>query len=178
MDEKVCINNKNCTTIIAEMLVEFLKESIEENIVFICIGTDRSTGDSLGPLVGTFLEDHCCKYPVYGTLDKPLHGKNIDKYIEEINSKYTNSKIVVIDACLENIENVANIVIKKAAIKPGNGVGKDFSAIGDISITGIVNSLSICNFITLQSTRLHLVYTMAQKIAQGIMNFILIRESF
>ena len=26
-------------------------------IVFVCIGTDRSTGDSLGPLVGTLIEE-------------------------------------------------------------------------------------------------------------------------
>ena len=40
--------------------------------VIICIGTDRSTGDSLGPLVGSQLNAAFRgELPVYGTLDEP-----------------------------------------------------------------------------------------------------------
>ena len=28
----------------------------QEKIICVCIGTDRSTGDALGPIVGTFLK--------------------------------------------------------------------------------------------------------------------------
>jgi hypothetical protein len=42
-----------------------------KDLMFLCIGTDRSTGDSLGPLVGTMLEE--AGYPhVIGTLQYPL----------------------------------------------------------------------------------------------------------
>lgn len=45
---------------------------IQENsrCVLACIGTDRATGDCLGPLVGTNLKR--LGYTVVGTLDEPL----------------------------------------------------------------------------------------------------------
>ena len=33
------------------LLMEEMREKRKSEIVFLCIGTDRSTGDSLGPLV-------------------------------------------------------------------------------------------------------------------------------
>jgi DNA-binding LacI/PurR family transcriptional regulator len=55
-------------------------------IVFVCIGTDRSTGDSLGPIVGTLLEEKGLRtFYVYGTLDEPIHAVNLsENYIREI----------------------------------------------------------------------------------------------
>jgi hypothetical protein len=38
-----------------ELLYELIDKNIKtgfKSIVFVCIGTDRSTGDSLGPLIG------------------------------------------------------------------------------------------------------------------------------
>jgi len=40
---------------IANKLLEYLPAQSECPIVFICVGTDRSTGDALGPLVGSHL---------------------------------------------------------------------------------------------------------------------------
>ena len=34
------------------MLREELEKSGKRRVLFLCIGTDRSTGDSLGPLIG------------------------------------------------------------------------------------------------------------------------------
>ena len=47
-------------------------------IIFVCIGTDRSTGDSLGPLVGYKLK-YLSKNNIYiyGTLENPIHAKNM-----------------------------------------------------------------------------------------------------
>ena len=48
--------------------------------VVLCIGTDRVTGDSLGPLVGTFLHAYGSdRYlSIYGTLDFPVHALNLE----------------------------------------------------------------------------------------------------
>lgn len=55
-------------------------------IILVCIGTDRSTGDALGPLVGTKLEQvGITNFQVFGTLDEPVHALNL----EEKNSEYT-----------------------------------------------------------------------------------------
>lgn len=42
---------------LAEELLSYTSSLLSRPIVFVCIGTDRSTGDSLGPLVGTLLEE-------------------------------------------------------------------------------------------------------------------------
>ena len=50
----------------------------EREVVFACIGTDRSTGDALGPLVGQRLRRlGCTAENVIGTLEEPLHALNL-----------------------------------------------------------------------------------------------------
>ena len=54
-------------------------------VVIICIGTDRSTGDSLGPLIGTFLEEvGLQRFHLYGTLDEPVHAINLEEKLKQI----------------------------------------------------------------------------------------------
>ncbi|CAH2714649.1 MULTISPECIES: spore protease YyaC [Neobacillus] len=138
-------------------------------IVFVCIGTDRSTGDSLGPLVGTLLEEKDMKsFYVYGTLDEPIHAVNLAEKVAEINTKHVNPYIVGIDACLGRIKNIGIIQVGNGPVKPGAGVNKELPAVGDIHITGIVNVSGFMEFFVLQNTRLNLVMKMAKTIAGGI----------
>ena len=50
------------------------------DITYVCIGTDRSIGDSLGPMVGTMLNYN--NLMVYGTIESPVHGLNIFEYVK------------------------------------------------------------------------------------------------
>ena len=139
-------------------------------IVFICIGTDRSTGDSLGPLVGTLLEEQkLTPFFVYGTLDEPIHAVNLADKLKEIQTKHVNPYIIGIDACLGRIKNVGVIQMGNGPVKPGAGVNKDLPEVGDIHITGIVNVSGFMEFFVLQNTRLNLVMKMAKTIAAGIL---------
>ncbi|MDI3279813.1 MAG: DUF1256 domain-containing protein, partial [Bacillota bacterium] len=50
----------------------------DRELVTLCIGTDRSTGDALGPLTGSkLLERGKDVLLVYGTLDQPVHAANL-----------------------------------------------------------------------------------------------------
>ena len=140
-----------------------------DSIVFVCIGSDRSTGDSLGPLIGYKLStlNHNNVY-VYGTLDDPVHAKNLADKILVISSRHPNALVVAIDACLGSMEHVGYVSIKNEPLRPGAGVNKDLPEIGDISIIGIVNFGGFMDFIILQNTRLHLVMKMADLISLGI----------
>ena len=54
-----------------------------DKIVFVCIGSDRITGDSLGPLVGHQLSRyHWKNIYVYGTLNEPVHALNLETTLE------------------------------------------------------------------------------------------------
>lgn len=145
--------------------------SKEQPIIIFCIGTDRSTGDSLGPLIGTKLEEKgLSHFYVYGTLDEPIHAVNLIDKIEEINHIHQDPFIIGIDACLGRLKSVGNITIGEGPIKPGAGVNKDLTPIGNMHITGIVNVSGFMEFFVLQNTRLNLVMKIANIIANGIYN--------
>ena len=57
------------------LLMEELRAKRKSEIVFLCIGTDRSTGDSLGPLIGYKLKEKGIRNArIMGTLDHPVHA--------------------------------------------------------------------------------------------------------
>ena len=56
----------------------------DRSTVVLCIGTDRATGDALGPLVGSLLSNSQCAYRVYGTLQHPVHALNLNDTIKKI----------------------------------------------------------------------------------------------
>ena len=141
----------------------------KQTVVIACIGTDRSTGDSLGPLVGSFLL-HRMEAPfyVYGTLDEPIHAVNLHEKLGEINARHENAFVIAVDACLGRLKNVGSVQINQGPLKPGAGVNKKLPEIGDMHINGIVNVSGFMEFFVLQNTRLSLVMKMAQIIAESI----------
>ncbi len=154
---------------LASELLANIPEFTTRPIVFICIGTDRSTGDSLGPLIGSLLEEKRLQsFFVYGTLDEPIHAVNLEERLKEIHRKHANPYIIGVDACLGRTKNVGVIQVGNGPVKPGAGVNKELPAVGDIHITGIVNVSGFMEFFVLQNTRLNLVMKMAKTIADSI----------
>jgi putative sporulation protein YyaC len=168
----VDINNDWAFKKFTDALYTLISSSINNDygsIVFICIGTDRSTGDSLGPLIGYKLGDLRYKnVHVYGSLDEPVHAKNLNRVMERISSCYDRPFIVAIDACLGKMDHVGFIALGQGSIKPGSGVKKDLDPVGDIYITGIVNFGGFMDYLILQNTRLSIVMKMADIISMGI----------
>ncbi len=165
-------NGANAFALFSEALYQSIKSyRAYENrdIVFVCIGTDRSTGDSLGPLIGHKLKDirygNVC---IFGNLDAPVHAKNLDQITKSIYEKYNKPFVIAIDACLGKMEHVGNITVGHGAIKPGSAVNKDLLPVGDMHITGIVNFSGFMDFLILQNTRLCTVMKMAEVISSGI----------
>jgi putative sporulation protein YyaC len=138
----------------------------KEELTFLCIGTDRSTGDSLGPWVGTLLLEQGFTR-VIGTLEFPCDADNLPKLVPKLAEMGT---IVAIDACLGRPENVGSYLVKKGPLIPAQSVGKGFAEMGTYSIAGIVNAVSPKPYWTLQSTSLYRVMGMAKEIAESISN--------
>ena len=157
----------------SNLILEYLSSTIVncQELIILCIGTDRSTGDSLGPLVGYKLSPHIAYYKkvhLLGTLENPVHAKNLLDIIEEINYKYPEAIVLAIDASLGHFNKIGNINIKKGPLKPGLGVNKKLPVVGNISITGIVNVGGMMEYMVLQNTRLSLVMNMADIISKSI----------
>lgn len=151
------------------MIEEEMKKKNKRGVVFLCIGTDRSTGDSLGPLIGYKLSRmRIADAAVFGTLDCPVHAMNLEDYVGLLRRYHRNDVIVAVDASVGNQEHIGYITLGKGTLKPGLGVSKNLRAVGDIFITGIVGSCGNYDPIMLQSVRLSIVMRLADCISKSI----------
>ncbi len=141
-----------------------------DELVFICIGTDRITGDSLGPYVGYCLSG-CPQIhgQIYGTLRAPVHALNLEKSMEQITRQHPRGLYIAIDASLGTKKHLGFVTVSNGALLPGAGVQKQLPPVGHIAITGIVNASGWMEHLALQTTRLSTVITMANMITRGIL---------
>ena len=140
-----------------------------QDLIFFCIGTDRSTGDALGPLTGSFLsESPLFPFSVIGTLESPLHALNLQQHIEETRRSNPSAFIVAIDACLGQGSSIGQLLFNSGPIHPGKAVGKVLPPVGDVSIKGIVNIAGFMEHAVLQSTRLYLPFEMSRIISRAL----------
>jgi len=149
------------------LLLSFNPDRTRE-IVFVCVGTDRATGDCLGPLVGTRLKNFSRNINVYGTLQEPAHATNIAQVLDALERNHHHPLIIAVDACLGSSERVGFINIKKGSLKPGTALNKTLPEVGDFYVSGVVNIGGFLEHMVLQNTRLYLVYQMADVIARGL----------
>lgn len=138
-------------------------------LVFLCIGSDRATGDCLGPILGYKLSRfQLPNIVIYGTLDRPVHAKNLGDIITEIHSQILHPFIIAIDASLGKTNHIGFYTLDIGPLRPGAGVNKSLPAVGDITITGIVNVSGFLDQMLLQTTRLNIVMQLADRICDGI----------
>ena len=102
------------------LLMNEMRASGRRRIVFLCIGTDRSTGDSLGPLIGSKLAAEVTgDVTVIGTLEHPVHAVNLDRTIEEMEEHYPDAIIVAVDAAVGRWDHVGLVTLEKGPLRPG-----------------------------------------------------------
>lgn len=138
-------------------------------IAVVCVGTDRCTGDSLGPLAGSALSKfRSPMFDLYGTLESPVHALNLDETLQDLHRKTRNPFIIGIDASLGQASSVGCIEVGEGPVLPGTGVKKQLPPVGDIHMTGIVNVGGFAEVMVLQNTRLHVVMCMAELISRSL----------
>jgi putative sporulation protein YyaC len=138
----------------------------ERPIAFACIGTDRSTGDALGPLVGQrLLRLGFDPQMVVGTLEDPLHALNLEERLLPLMDRDSHPLIVAVDAALGPMSSVGAVNLRQGGLLPGQGVGKTLPSIGELALTATVNvQAGALEIQVLQSTRLFLVQQLAELI--------------
>ena len=158
-------NDKQGLATLQSKLEEHIQAANGRHIVILCIGSDRSTGDSLGPLTGTKLKAKCIPgLSIIGTLEEPVHAENLEDKLAEINKAINNPFIIALDACLGRLESIGFITLAEGALKPGTAVKKELPEVGEIHLTGIVNINGFMQYMVLQNTRLNIVWQMSDAI--------------
>ncbi|MFD3262030.1 spore protease YyaC [Paenibacillus lentus] len=135
-----------------------------DHVTFLCIGTDRSTGDSLGPIVGTRLEE--LGFPsVVGSLQHPCDADNLVFRMSAIPKDHV---ILAIDACLGVPASVGSYIVSGKPLIPAQSVGGGLPEAGHYSIAGVVNVNGPKPYWTLGMTSLYRVMQMADEIVRAV----------
>jgi len=153
-------------------IAELFDLSLSENrtVVILCIGTDQSTGDSFGPLVGSLLVKGQCLFPVFGTLEYPVDALNLQYTIKKIYKKFENPIVFAVDASLGKKEQIGTLYFREGSLCPGKSTYKKLPAVGDFQLCAVVNECDSPFFPSkINETRLYHVYLLANEAANIIM---------
>lgn len=156
----------------ARQLIEGLDSNVDlrdKEPLFLCIGSDRHILDCFAPLIGTMLTDMVPGICLYGTLDNPLHAKNMVKELKEIQKNHSNRFEIAIDASLGANTDIGYIKLKDDSLLPGKAFAKSLPPIGQISIIGIVGTRTDRYTVnSLNNGSLAHVYHMAVTVVEAI----------
>lgn len=169
--ERVRFDHKDAAPRLAEALLQTAGPVAAgcDRCVVVCVGSDRSTGDSLGPLVGSGMEAMALpELLVLGTLESPVHAGNMAEALRSIEEAARRPIILAVDASLGRPEQVGSIALASGALRPGAGVNKKLPPLGHMHITGTVNVGGFMEYVVLQNTRLSIVVKMAQVIIAAL----------
>lgn len=134
-----------------------------EPVYCVCVGTDRSTGDSFGPLVGSLLQ--AAGYPhVIGTLDRPCDSVTLTARLTEVPQ---GAPVLAIDCVVG--QSVGFFQLSPHPLEPGKSLGKPLPKVGGASLLGIVCLNRANPYTALQSASLHQVLRMAADASNAIL---------
>ncbi|MDY2790658.1 MAG: spore protease YyaC [Lachnospiraceae bacterium] len=160
-------------------------------IYILCIGTDKVTGDSLGPFVGHAIERelaslnekfrmlHLPEITLIGTLREPVHALNLSDTLHHLHCtskeqgfSFDDCLTLVIDAALGYPGHIGLVTLSNMPLAPGEGVHKKLPKVGQISITGIIGeslgSTRKCQ-LSLKNARLTELVELSEFISEGIL---------
>ena len=86
-----------------------------------------------------------------------------------IRKQHPKALVIAIDASLGQKKHLGYVTIGNGSLYPGAAVQKNLPPVGDIHITGIVNTSGMLEHLTLQTTRLSTVIALADTITEGIL---------
>ena len=161
------INYEKNKNIMAVSLASTLLES-KERPIFLCVGTDKIVGDSVGVLIGELLtKKYKINAHVYGTLDANVDAQNINQIIDDIKLKHPSSPIILVDGILGDFDSVGQIKFYKNGAYAGGQYGKGVF-VGDYSILPVVGVKGIDSLNFINSVKLKNVVEQAEFVADSI----------
>jgi len=155
-----------------ENMREYLKQNLKNNskeVIFLCIGSSKINGDSIGPRVGSLLKKQSKfqKNKIFGDMQKTITAKNILEIKNELKDKFT----IVIDSAMGKKELIGNIYISNTKTRLGRALDKNIEEIGDISIKAcICENLydPIKNYYELKKVNINLITSLTNQIINVI----------
>ncbi len=107
---------------------------------FVCIGTNRIISDSFGPRVGKKLKQVFYKNEninVYGTMENPIHLKNVEYFLKKIENK---NQIILIDSAIGRKEDIGNTYVNRGGIEIGKAFNHSIYIPANINIKTVIGA--------------------------------------
>lgn len=164
--------NAELAVLIAKLKTIFAEAKVQQReVVFLCIGSDRYIGDSLGPLIGSMMLESGISHRIVGTLEEPVHAFNLKIALREIYRKSKNPVLISIDASIGTKEQVGDVLFNEGPLVPGKALEKMLPEVGDYHFQGIINYLDpLPSSQFLNDTRLYTVMKLAKLITKIILD--------
>ncbi|MFI3229975.1 MAG: DUF1256 domain-containing protein [bacterium] len=145
--------------------------SYYDNLIILCIGSERTLNNSIAPLVGYKLSNLSLhkKIFIYGSLEHNVTSKNLISCVNMIYSKHKNPLLITIDSSSTKENLVNHINIGEGSIKLNCNANCPYPYIGDIFITALTsNNFNLPNLSNPKSTKLFNIIRMSDIITSGI----------
>ena len=161
---EIDIKQQNAINLLANQL------KTKGTTVVVCIGTEKVKSDSLGPRVGTLLNENLtAPLYVYGLEGANIHAQNLGRAIGIIKQLHPNATILVVDAAVGEASQVGKVQLIYGNIAPGAATNKQLGPIGDVGIVGIVANKDMADFYQNSAEKSILVEKLSQFIARAIL---------
>lgn len=158
-----------------------------KNIIFLCIGTNKVIGDSIGPIVGTNLKNDLknnlkfkgdfnienTSIKIIGDMSNNISYNNIEDNIKNIKNSSEDNFIIVIDSALSSENNIGKIFVHNRGLKYAESLKRKNEIIGDMSIKAVVGKNTqnrFKNFKILKNISSQRVITMSNIVSKGIID--------
>lgn len=138
------------------------------NCVIVCVGSDKISGDSLGPLVGSLLREGGVPCPVYGAMGHAVNGVNLGEYRRFLRRYHPGVPVIAVDAAVGRSDEVGQIKYRLGGVQAGGAVGREELPLGDLAILGVVGKKGGDVLASLLSVPYHEVEALAHRIAAKI----------
>ncbi len=133
--------------------------------VVLAIGSDRVTGDCLGPLVGYLLSRSGIR--VYGSLRSPVTALAVEETYADIKKRHPDAVVIAVDSAVGEDGEIGEVRAIGRGLRPAAAMGKNMRRVGDASVIGVVSSKRM-GAKGLNRVRLGDVYKMAHVAARAI----------
>lgn len=143
----------------------------DKYLMVLCVGIVHSTGDSLGPLVGTELLKRKVldlnTTGVCGSLAEPVHLLNVLDTWRDIQQNYANFWTLVVDSALTQDVGLDNLQFGVGPSHPASGAGHNLPGVGEAALLGCVGLLSMPKL--MHGASLYKVHCLADAIVETIL---------
>ncbi len=146
-----------------------LSRALPKDVVYMCIGTSAVVADSLGPMVGSLLQQDMPKpLFVYGFCASNITALNLAAAYEVIKLFHPDKKVLVIDAAVGEEQEKGKIIYNSFPLIPGAATKKNLNAVGDYSLMGVVAQRGLGDFYDSAADKKMLISQMAEVIASAV----------